>query len=134
MSQPVVPPQANLEQTIVQEVSLPIYQSKGWMKLIGILSIIGGVLYALSIVGIIVAWIPIWMGVVLYKAASAIETAHQSGNKYALNESLGNIKTYFTIMGILTLISIIFFVGMMCVMIIVAITGAASFNDFYNGF
>ena len=134
MSQEIVQPQANIEQAIVQEVSLPIYQSRGWMKLSAVLAIIGGVFSALSIVGIIFAWIPIWMGVVLYKAASSIETAEETGGKYALNESLGNLKTYFTIMGVLNLIGIIFFVGAICVSIIVIITGAASFSDFYNSF
>ena len=57
---------------IIKEISLPIYQSKGWMKLIGVLSIVWGVLSALTIVGLLIAWLPIWMGVVLYQSASAI--------------------------------------------------------------
>ncbi len=40
------------------------------MKFMGIMTIIGGGLQALSIVGLLVAWLPIWMGVVLTKAGS----------------------------------------------------------------
>ena len=48
------------EETIIKELSLPIYQSRGWMKLIGVMSIIGGVLAAFTIVGILICWLPIW--------------------------------------------------------------------------
>ena len=51
------------QSNLIKEVSFPIYQSRGWMKLIGVLLIIGGVLYTLTIIGIIIAWLPIWMGV-----------------------------------------------------------------------
>ena len=48
--------QSNVDQSnLIKEVSTPVYQSRGWMKLIGVLMIIGGVLYALTIVGIIIA-------------------------------------------------------------------------------
>ena len=84
--------------------------------------IIYGVLTALSIVGIIVAWLPIWMGVLLFQSASAVERAHQSDDAAALMESLSKLKTYFTIMGVLTLIGLVlmfaafFFGGMAAIM------------------
>ena len=101
----------------VKEISAPIYQAKGWMKLVGVLSIIYGVLSALTVVGIIIAWLPIWMGVILFKSASSIEQAYLTGSKDAAVLSLAKLKTYFTIMGVLTLIGIImgvlgFFFGM----------------------
>ena len=42
----------------------------GWMKFIGIMTIIGGCFQALTIFGLVIAWLPIWMGVVLTKAGS----------------------------------------------------------------
>ena len=39
------------EQHMVQELSMPIYQARGWLKFLGVLSIISGVGTALSIVG-----------------------------------------------------------------------------------
>jgi hypothetical protein len=54
----------------VRELSVPLFQAKGWLKFLGILSIIGGVFQALTIVGIIYAWIPIWSGVLLHQAGS----------------------------------------------------------------
>ena len=77
--------QTNVEQeNLIKEVSIPIYQARGWMKLLGILNIIGGILIAITLVGIIIAWLPIWMGVILYQAGSASEQAYFSGDKYSL--------------------------------------------------
>ena len=91
----------------VRELSLPIYQSKGWLRLLGVLSIVSGALAAITIVGILYAWLPIWVGVLLLQAASSVERAHLSGDKMVLFESLGKLKMYFIIQGVTTLIGLI---------------------------
>lgn len=96
----------NDNNVLITELSTPIFQAKFWMKLVGVLMIVYGVMVALSIVGIIIAWLPIWMGVLLFQAASNAEQANASGDQAALYTSLAKLKTYFTIMGIMTLISI----------------------------
>ena len=108
---------------LIQELSLPIHQARGWLQFLGVLSIIGGVGQALSLVGILWAWLPIWMGVLLFQAGSNIESATQLGDKFAFLRSMGNLKTYFVIQGILTLISILLVVGMLCVLIILPLLG-----------
>jgi len=94
------------DRALIQEVSMPIFEAKGWIKILGVISIIYGVLVALSIVGIIIAWLPIWMGILLFKAGSQIEEAKNTGNKHNLMESLSKIKTYFIISGVLTIIGL----------------------------
>lgn len=91
----------------IREVGFPIYQSKGWLKFLGILSIIQGIMVALTIIGIIIAWLPIWIGVVLYQSATTVEAAHVSGDKLMLFRALDKLKLYFTIQGIMTLIGIV---------------------------
>lgn len=92
---------------IVRELSLPIYQCKGWLKLIGILSILSGILTAATLVGIIIAWLPVWTGVLLLQAASAIERSQYSGEKEILYRSLSKLKIYFIITGVLQAIGLI---------------------------
>lgn len=82
----------------------------GWLKFLGIMSIIGGVLTAITIVGIIIAWLPIWMGVLLFQAGNQITEARVSRNHYHLVEMMRKFKTYFMIQGILLLISLVFVV------------------------
>ena len=95
------------EQDVIRELSMPIYQSKGWLKLLGVMMIIQGVITGLTIVGIIICWLPIWLGVLLFQAASSVETAQMTGNKPDLVQSLGKLKTYFVINGVLTLVMLI---------------------------
>jgi hypothetical protein len=96
-----------VEPSLVRDLSAPLYQAKGWIKLVGVLSIVGGVLYVITIWGILICWLPIWMGVLLLKVASAAEEAHRGGNKADLATVMAKLKTYFTITGILALIGIV---------------------------
>lgn len=91
----------------------PLYRAKFWMQLIGVMMIIGGLFTALSIIGIIVAWIPIWAGVVLMQAAGSVDLAYTSNNNEAAMTAMRRLKTYFTIFGVLTLVYIVFAVIMM---------------------
>ncbi len=95
------------EKELVQQLSLPIYEAKGWMKLLGVVLILNGVVAVFTLVGILICWLPIWLGILLFKSASLIETAQVSGEKTMLLESLRKIRTYFTINGILMLIVLI---------------------------
>jgi hypothetical protein len=107
----------------VQELSAPIYQARGWLKFLGILSIISGIGTALSIAGIIIAWLPIWMGILMFQAGSSIDSAGQFGDKFAFLRSMGSLKTYFVLQGILTLVGILLAVSMLCIMFVLPLLG-----------
>jgi hypothetical protein len=77
----------------------------GWMKFMGIMSIIGGCLQALTIFGLVIAWLPIWMGVVLTKAGSKAGEYADKGDFASLEGMTGQLKTYFTISGIMIIVS-----------------------------
>ena len=95
----------------LKQVALPLYEARGWMKLLGVVMVITGVLTALTIVGIIIAWLPIWLGVLLFQAAGRIETAFATEDEMSLRESLAKLKTFFVIQGVLLLIYIAIAVG-----------------------
>ncbi len=122
------------ESRTVQELSLPIFQARGWLKFLGILSIIGGVGQALTIVGIIFAWLPIWMGILMYQAGSNIGNAGKFGDKFAFLKSMGNLKTYFVLMGVLSLLGILFGLLVACLAIVLPLLGITlvPWNDIYN--
>lgn len=92
----------------IKELSVSLYQAKGWMKLLGVVMMIQGVLSAITIFGIVICWLPIWLGVLLFKAAGAIEGAQLTGNKQMFMESMAKLKTYFVINGVLMLIAVVF--------------------------
>ncbi|WP_417361883.1 DUF5362 domain-containing protein [Gallaecimonas pentaromativorans] len=94
------------QQSLVQKLSSPLFQAKGWMKFVGVMGIITGALQAITLVGLLWAWLPIWMGVLLMQAGSAIEAAERSGSAEAFVEAMAKLKTYFTLMGVTMLIGL----------------------------
>lgn len=94
---------------LIKNASQPLYSAKGWLKFLGVMMILGGVFTALTIVGLIVAWIPIWQGVLLFQAANAIDKAYTLGNAAELVKAQQKVKTYFMIMAILMLLGAIFY-------------------------
>ncbi len=93
-----------------QRIIQPIFESKGWMKLIGIVLIVQGAFTAISIIGLIIAWLPIWTGVLFLKSAKKAEEAYVVGTEADAIESLAKLKTIFIIYGVVTIVSIVFMV------------------------
>jgi len=104
---PMTPPQSGGNVQLVREVATPLFMAKGWMKLLGVLMIIEGAVMVITIVGIIVCWLPIWVGILLLRSAGSIEEAQLSGDKFQLMEGMRRIKTIFTIYGVLALIGLV---------------------------
>lgn len=92
----------------IREIAAPLYGAKFWLQLVGVMMIIYGVLSAITIIGLVVAWLPIWLGVLLFQTAKAIELAYTSEDEPAMLAAMAKLKTYFTIMGVLTLVGLIF--------------------------
>lgn len=93
--------------TLVHTLSRPLYRSRHWLRLLGGLILLNGILIALTLVGLIVAWLPIWLGMLLWQCASAAEAAHLTGASEELLTALNRISVFFTILGVLTLITLL---------------------------
>ena len=109
--------------TIVEEAQ----KSKGWLKFIGIMMIIGGALEALSIVGIVVAWLPIWAGVILIQAANAAESFALNSDTSKLVELASKLRLYFTIQGIFIIVNIAFVILSIILYLILGVSWYSTF-------
>ncbi len=119
-----------LNSDVEQKVTTNCQDMNGWIKFLGIAAIIIGVLYALSIVGIIIAWMPIWIGVILLKVANS--TREVAGGKVeSLGEMMGSLKTFFLVSGVATIISIVFSIIWLMVMGFAMIGGFLDSGGFY---
>lgn len=76
----------------------------GWLKFFGIVTIIAGALNALSLIGILWAWLPIWLGILLVQAGSRAGEYAGTGAEPALENLLGKLKNYYLITGVVTII------------------------------
>ena len=93
--------------SIVQQVIAPLYDAKGWMKFVGVMSIIYGALMILSIWGILICWLPIWIGVLLFSASNQVKLAFETANDAAAQMAQSKLATYFRILGVLLIIGIV---------------------------
>ncbi len=93
----------------------------GWLKFLGIMNIISGALSALSLFGIIIAWLPIWLGILLLQAGNRISNARFTNNRAELVQMMDKLRLYFVIQGILII-----------VMIAVVIIGFVMFGGFLS--
>lgn len=106
---------------------VPAYEAKGWLKLLGAVAIIIGGIQALTIIGIVVAWLYIWVGILLWQAGERAEEATRMRNPFILEQYLQKIKTIILIVGVLTLVSIV--VGIFSIILVFAIGGVATLMD-----
>lgn len=96
--------------SLVRDLALPLASGKGWIKFVGIINIVSGVLTAMSIVGLIWAWLPIWIGVLLLQAGGAIERAQMIGDEDALRQAMDKLRLYFIIQGVIFVVSLVLMV------------------------
>ena len=113
--------------SIVKEISLPLFNAKFWMKLMGVFMIVYGVLIVIGTfgIGLIIAWLPIWIGVLLFQSAKAIDAAYTQGDQDAAVRAMDKLKVYFVINGVLLLLGILLGIGVVMFGGMAALTGMA---------
>ena len=99
----------------------PLHQAAGWMNLAGWCMIIFGAIYSLGIVTLIVSWVPIWLGICLKNAGTALKQGGLS--EPAVFKATSNLKTYFTILGIMVMIGLIMFALVLLMYLVLFIIG-----------
>ncbi|HUF62825.1 MAG TPA: DUF5362 family protein, partial [Verrucomicrobiales bacterium] len=92
------------EVNLVRQLAAPLVQAQGWMKLAGVVLIITGIPYlaAFGLGGLF-----IWMGILLFQAAGRADQAALLGHKFLFLEAQRKLKTFFTVVGVTCLVSII---------------------------
>ncbi len=120
----------SIQEKTVREISLPLYSSKGWIKLLGVIMLIYGVILALSLFGIIIAWVPIWIGILLMQTAGRINEAQITGNKEALIKAQNSLRIYFTVYGVLALVALI--VAAITIIVLLSTGALTHLEDFRN--
>jgi len=111
-----------LDSVVEEKIITRSKDMTGWIKFLGIAAIIAGGFYALSIVGIIVAWLPIWIGIILLRIAnSSREVA--DGKVDSLGSMFDSLKTFFVLSGVLALVSIFFSIILMIIFGIAMVSG-----------
>ena len=111
----------------IRTLSAPLYRVKGWLKFVGVMLIIDGIFLVFSVVGIVVAWVPIWLGILCFQSARAIENANHSDSEESMMRSLSKLATGIIIVGVVNLVSIV--VVIVLIFIFGGIAGLMSMVD-----
>lgn len=94
-----------------QQYNAFLYQTidnlSGWMKFMGIYTIVLGSIYCLGIVSAALGIPMILGGRSLFKASNNIIKLKQFNNPFILNETFSSLNKYFKITGIITIISVV---------------------------
>lgn len=106
-------PQASAE--LLRRLGDELRRGGGWMKFLAVLLIIQGIFLIFTIWGILICWLPIWLGWILFKAADDAEIASRGAPTRLLDYAV-RINRYFTIQSILALVMII--VGLIVLLIV----------------
>lgn len=124
-----MPPKSQGGGAISGSVMQPLYEARNMMKIWGWMTFIMGILYCLTIVGILGAWLLIWMGWLVKGAGEAVTIGVETGDKAQLRLANERLATFFKIMGVLAIISLAITAIYMLIFlfaIVVGLVGAAS--------
>lgn len=114
----------------INDIRRTAAEMAGWLKFVGIVNIISGALVALSLFGIVIAWIPIWMGVLLFQAGSSATSAQAGQRTDDLVNLVKRLKTYFIINGVLVIVGVAFFILALLLMTMGILPFLRDFNQF----
>jgi hypothetical protein len=132
-------PDQPLDPAAVRVVGGRMAGATGWMRLLAVLSILGGCVVAIysllslvgatvltqfeggaepagiftifGAIGLVLAGVGVWLGVVLWQSASGFASARLLGKPKELDRALAHLRLYFVISGIIALIGLV--VGIM---------------------
>lgn len=88
-----------------QKVTTSCKEMSGWIKFLAIICIICGGIYALTIVGIVIAWILIWIGIILLRVSKSCKEV-ADGTFESLGNMFASLKTFFILTGVFTIMTI----------------------------
>ncbi len=118
----------NLNQQSSYLLNSIIDSLSGWMKFMGIITIISGSLTCLGIITAAIGVPMIFAGIALTKGSTSIKSYKQFNNQVILNDVFSNLNKYFKIKGILAIVIISIYIVYFLFLIIVF---ALSFSTGY---
>jgi hypothetical protein len=97
------------KEEIVIMLSEPLAKTSFWLKFMAVLQFIYAAFYVIGSfgIGLIIAWLPVWMGVLMWQAANRSGEAIVNGDIQSALAAQNKIKTLIIIMGVVTLVTLI---------------------------
>ncbi len=123
MNTPAPAGRQNVDPAAIRHLSSFLGQNQKWLKFVGVVWMVIGILYCVTIVYAIFGWVFIWQGRILMQAADSLQIAQVSGDQASFETAQERISLAIKILGIMTAIGLGFTVLMIILYIILAIVG-----------
>lgn len=104
----------------------PLIECAGWLQFLGWLNIILGILYCMTIVLIVIGWVPIWLGVCLKNAGEAFKRARATGDPDDVYRGNKNLSTAIKIVGVIAIIYLALFCLYLLALVVFFVIGLAA--------
>ena len=114
-----------------EQLAQVLKRYKGWLNFLGVVNIIGGILYSLSLIGIIFGILMIFIGIKLINAAQLIQRYINSRDEVDLLSIHENLAGYFKYTGILYIVSIIIGIFILLIYFIIIVSFSAPSNPYW---
>jgi len=82
-----------------------------WLKFLAVANMLLGAFMVVTLIGILFAWLPIWIGVLLYQAGERASSAAKHSDSGKLVEMVDKLRLYFIINSVLTMFWLAFGIG-----------------------
>lgn len=77
----------------------------GWLRFMGVVTVGAALPSILTIVGILFAWLPIWLGILLFQAGSSA----RRGSDEELIRMIERLRLYFIVQSVVIIVGLIAF-------------------------
>jgi hypothetical protein len=84
----------------------PLQKVRLWLQILGWMAIASGVLECLTIIGAVIGWLPIWIGVLVLRTAKRLDEGFRDQNAATLREGTEALGKVIMLQGILALIGV----------------------------
>ncbi|HSJ28059.1 MAG TPA: DUF5362 family protein [Acidimicrobiia bacterium] len=83
----------------------PLHRTRGWMKFLAVLLYVSAGLQVLTVVGLLLAWIPALIGVLLWQTATALGDGHPS-DTVLLRRATDKLRQVFITYAVLAIVAL----------------------------
>ena len=112
----------------IQTLLASLIKNAIWLKILGVFLIVYGVIFCVTIIGLVFGWIPLWLGILLFSSAKRLDAVKEYDSPEDAVESIEKIALCLKISGIVTLVYIVFFVVVGGYALIASFLGVAGFG------
>lgn len=83
-----------------------LYKQMGWLKFVGVVNLVFGIVLSLPILSLVVTWVMIWIGIMAISAANQFKKGYEDHDKYFAMKGMEELAKLVRVISILSVVSL----------------------------